>query len=95
METLFRELAFNDSGPGVVDAVNAERQWRRRQLRNGPAFNTTGGGRGECRKAMETNLPVLFPKKEPGVVDAVNAERQWRPAKINRTVSLLELWWTR
>jgi len=39
----------------VVDAVNAERQWRRRDVLLGDGF-VHGGGRGECRKAMETDF---------------------------------------
>ncbi|SRR6266511_1227018 len=44
------------------------------------------GGRGECRKAMETRSSFPCFRLVSNVVDAVNAERQWR-----RTVATLSL----
>jgi len=64
----------------VVNAENAERQWRLGLIDWwGQQAPILSGERGERRKAMETLLLGFYPLLLPsGVVNAENAERQWR-----------------
>ncbi len=68
----------------VVNAVNAERQWRRLELPD-KLFRShaASGERGERRKAMETTMCGCSARVRPNVVNAVNAERQWRHRAVD------------